>query len=66
MNVSDTHYPVVKFVGKKIMNWTLEYSTIDSFNFDICWTDNTVKPEILSKMQPHQKINHFPGNILKI
>lgn len=54
-------YPVVKFVSKKIMKWNLDYSPIEDFNFDICWTDNSVKPEILARMQPHQKINHFPG-----
>ena len=61
MNVSDTQYPVVKFVGKKVMKWQLDYTPIDSFAFDVCWTDNAVKPETLAKMQPHQKINHFPG-----
>ena len=54
-------YPVVKFVGKKIMKWNLDYSPMEDFNFDLCWTDNAVKPEVLVKMQPHQKINHFPG-----
>lgn len=44
MNVSDTQYPVVKFIGKKVMNWALDYSPIEDFTFDICWTDNSVKP----------------------
>ena len=61
MNVSDTQYSVVKYLGKKVMGWVLEYSPIDNLSFDVCWTDNSVKPEMLSKMQPHQKINHFPG-----
>ena len=43
------------------MKYNLDYSPIDDFNFDICWTDNAVKPEIRARMQPHQKINHFPG-----
>ena len=30
-------------------------------DWDIFWTDNAVQPEILFKMEPHQKINHFPG-----
>ena len=66
MNVSDTQYSVVKFVGKKIMNWVLDYTPLEDYNFDICWTDNSVKPSTLSKMQPHQKINHFPGRIIKM
>lgn len=35
-----------------------------ALNFDICWTDNHVKPELFARMQPHQKINHFPGTPL--
>lgn len=29
--------------------------------WDLYWTDEAVQPEQLSKMQPFQKINHFPG-----
>jgi tubulin polyglutamylase TTLL6/13 len=39
MNVSDTQYPVVKFVGKKILKWKLQY---DGDNWDLFWTDNAV------------------------
>ncbi|CAD8074759.1 unnamed protein product [Paramecium primaurelia] len=60
MNVSDTNYNVVKFVGKKIFKWILQYES-DEVNWDIFWTDSTVSSETLGKMQPHQKINHFPG-----
>lgn len=52
---------MVKFVGKKIMKWQLDYTPIEDLNFDLCWTDNVVKPELLARMQSHQKINHFPG-----
>jgi tubulin polyglutamylase TTLL6/13 len=30
-------------------------------DWDVCWTDNVVQAEMLSKMEPYQKINHFPG-----
>ncbi|KAL4501611.1 hypothetical protein ABPG72_018662 [Tetrahymena utriculariae] len=60
MNVADTQYPVVKFVGKKIFKWKLCYDA-ENTDCDITWTDNAVQPEQLGKMQPHQKINHFPG-----
>ena len=33
----------------------------ESLDWDILWTDNAVQPETLAKMQPFQKINHFPG-----
>ncbi|CAD8092455.1 unnamed protein product [Paramecium sonneborni] len=62
MNVSDTQYPVVKFVGKMIYKFKLSYVPyLENNNWDFCWTDNAVLPETLSKMQPHQRINHFPG-----
>ncbi|KAL4499341.1 hypothetical protein ABPG72_006927 [Tetrahymena utriculariae] len=60
LNVADTKYPVVKFVGKKIFKWKLAYD-MESMDFDIFWTDNAVQPEQLGRMQPYQKINHFPG-----
>jgi len=60
MNVSDTQYDVVKYVGKKIFGWKLSYET-ETFDWDIMWTDNAVQPETLAKMQTYQKINHFPG-----
>ena len=50
MNVSDTQYDVIKFVGKNIFGWTLQ-SEIDSCNWDILWTDNAVQPETLGKME---------------
>jgi len=60
MNVSDTQYEVVKYVGKKLFGWKLSYET-ETFDWDIMWTDNAVQPETLAKMQTYQKINHFPG-----
>ena len=29
--------------------------------WDLRWTDGAVSVEMLSKMQSHQKVNHFPG-----
>lgn len=60
MNVSDTQYDVVKYVGKKLFKWKLSYET-ENFDWDIMWTDNAVQPETVAKMQTYQKINHFPG-----
>ncbi|CAD8173941.1 unnamed protein product [Paramecium pentaurelia] len=60
MNVSDTKYDVVKFVGKKIFKWGLQYE-MNGNQWDIFWTDAAVQSETLGKMQHHQKINHFPG-----
>lgn len=55
----DTKYKVVRYVGKKLMGWELSYDP--DVEWDVLWTDNAVQPETLSKMQPFQKINHFPG-----
>ena len=55
----DTKYEIVKHVGKKIFGWKLSYDP--EGEWDVFWTDNTVQPETLAKMQPYQKINHFPG-----
>ena len=50
---------MVRYVGKKIYKWKLSYEP--EGEWDIMWTDNAVQPEQLAKMQPYQKINHFPG-----
>jgi len=36
-------------------------SSSEAIDWDVCWTDNAVQPETLTKMELHQKINHFPG-----
>ena len=60
LNVSDTKYAVVKYVGKRLFNWRLSYKH-DDLDWDVLWSDNAVDPERLAKMKPYQKINHFPG-----
>lgn len=57
---ADTQYAVVKHVAKK-NKWFLQTDPLANLNFDLCWTDNHVKPDLFARMQPHQKINHFPG-----
>ena len=63
MNVSDTMYPVVKFVGKKIFKWKLQYEP-DQVNWDLFWTDNAVQPETLGKMQ-RTTLFHYPYQPIK-
>ena len=58
-NLIDTQYDVVEEVC-----WDLNFDIVcekQMKNWDIKWTDAAVSVEMLSKMQPHQKINHFPG-----
>lgn len=59
INVSETQYPVVKAVGKKLFKWRLSYDPEE--DWDVWWTDMAVQPETLARMRPYQKINHFPG-----
>lgn len=59
----ETQYAVVKHVAKK-NKWYMQTDPIQNLNFDICWTDNHVKPELFARMQTHQKINHFPGTFI--
>ncbi|CAK56184.1 unnamed protein product (macronuclear) [Paramecium tetraurelia] len=62
MNVSDTQYAAVKFVGKILNKFQLQYTPyLETQVWDFCWTDNAVLPETLARMQSHQRINHFPG-----
>lgn len=50
---------MVKYAGRKLLGFKLSYEP--EVEWDIFWTDNAVQPETLAKMQPFQKINHFPG-----
>lgn len=55
----DTQYDVIEQVC-----WDLDFNVVierDLKNWDIKWTDSAVPIDVLSKMQSHQKINHFPG-----
>jgi len=58
-NISETRYEVVRHVARKMMNYKL--TSEPEVEWDVLWTDNAVQPETLARMQPFQKINHFPG-----
>lgn len=30
-------------------------------DFDVCWIDNPIPPEVLSKLKPYQRISQYPG-----
>ena len=44
----------------KTLKWKAQTDP-ENAEWDVWWTDNAVAPEVVFKMQPHQKINHFPG-----
>jgi tubulin polyglutamylase TTLL6/13 len=47
-------------VAKKL-KWNISTEPISNLNFDLCWIDGHCRQEIFARMQPYQKINHFPG-----
>ena len=60
LNISETKYAVVRYVGRKVFGWKLSHKA-EELDWDVMWSDNAVEPERLAKMKPYQKINHFPG-----
>ncbi len=70
MNVSTSKYFVIRFVAKSLFNYRISTANVDieigaasshEEDWDIYWTDGGVQPERLNRMQPYQRINHFPG-----
>ena len=63
VNVVNTEYSIIKEVIKKVMSWRLtrepDVPTIKYW--DLYWHDIEIAPEMLSKLKPYQKVNHFPG-----
>ncbi|CAD8124708.1 unnamed protein product [Paramecium sonneborni] len=60
INVSDSQYPVIRYVGKKMLNWIVQTDE-NATNWDIWWTDGAVFSDLLGRMNAYQKVNHFPG-----
>lgn len=44
ISILETKYEVIKFVGKKILQWKLNYEQ-ESNDWDVYWTDNAVQPD---------------------
>ena len=58
-NANNTEYDVVKKVSSEILGYELSYN--DDEEWDIYWNDLALNTDLLPKMKPFQKINHFPG-----
>ena len=54
-----TKYPVVRYVGRKLLDYKLTDKPEDLF--DVMWTDSAVTPDQFDKLKLFQKVNHFPG-----
>ncbi len=59
MWTAKTHYDVVKEVSK----FQFEYHLTKKSRapWDVAWWDGPIPLQIMSKMQPWQRCNHFPG-----
>ncbi|CAK79223.1 unnamed protein product (macronuclear) [Paramecium tetraurelia] len=60
INVSSSQYPVIRYVGKKMLDWKIQKDE-NATNWDVWWTDGAVFSDLLGRMNAHQKVNHFPG-----
>jgi hypothetical protein len=75
VNVACTEYDVVKKVAKRVLNARLRYYEEDhegavvncegnkrlNPDWDLSWHDLTITADFLSKMQPWQRVNQYPG-----
>ncbi|EAR97536.2 tubulin-tyrosine ligase family protein (macronuclear) [Tetrahymena thermophila SB210] len=62
-DVTDTIYKVIKNQGSVTMGWTTITSPPQNREeWNICWYDTYISEEVLRRMLPYQKINHFPGS----
>jgi len=59
INVLNTQYSIVKEVAKKIFRFKLSLNP--NSEWDLLWADTGVTADLLSKMKPYQKINHYPA-----
>jgi len=65
-NLRYTHYRVLKEVMENEMGWKVtceaEDDTIPSSKeWDLFWHDISITSEMLARLKPFQKVNHFPG-----
>ena len=59
MWTAKTHYDVVKEVSK--FQFEFHLTKKSRATWDVAWWDAPIPLQILSRMQPWQRCNHFPG-----
>lgn len=65
-NIRHTHYKVLKEVMENFMGWKVTYDAEDdnipgTKEWDLFWHDISINSDMLAKLKPFQKVNHFPG-----
>ena len=75
MNVYCTEYDVIKKVARKVLGYKLreypedhdgairkgEHNQKLVKEWDVTWHDLSITPDFLAKLNPYQKVNHYPG-----
>ena len=75
MNVYCTEYDVIKKVARKCLGFKLRNYMEDHDGairrgqhnqklvkeWDVSWHDLSITPDFLAKLNPYQKVNHYPG-----
>lgn len=61
-DVSDTMYKVIKSTATNLMGWTTVNGNCAREDWNIMWYDSYISEEVLRRMLPYQKVNHFPGS----
>ena len=59
VNISSTQYDVIPKVMQDIFKF--QVTTDSESDWDLFWADTGVTPEMVTKLKPYQKINHFAG-----
>ena len=66
VNVVHAEYNIIKEVIRDTMHWKPSYKVLhdkdcSNIEWDLYWHDLIINPELLMKVKPYQKVNHFPG-----
>lgn len=63
VNLTNCKYKIVQEVLEKKLNFKIFKNDEENLNCDIIWYDAATNNDLLTKLKPFQKTNHFPGII---
>lgn len=61
INLTHCVYDIVKHTCEKLLNWRVIKYDEENLNCDVIWNDAFSNEELLAKIKPYQRLNHFPG-----
>jgi tubulin polyglutamylase TTLL6/13 len=59
LNVLYLSYDIIKDIAKEEFSYKLIED--EEAEWDMTWNDHFIPTTLLSKMKPHQRVNHYPG-----